>query len=389
VFVNDNWHLASDVDMSGTLTNGDLVDNSLDTMGAATVSGTFGADAFSDLTAAVAAADVGGTVHVLEGEYTGDVAVNKSLTIDGANAGISAGAEAGVRVAESVLNGGLQITADNVTVDGLTIAGGTDIGGDIAGIYFAAGTSGHAIINNVITGNDVGRGILSTFNGDNDNILIQNNDIGHWISGVFNQTNDGVEVIGNLIHDNTAGVANDLVNDVLVAGNQFAANDEAIGTLNSTGLTAVGNDLADNLTAIANYGGDEVTAISNFWGTVDPDEIAALVDGAVLASLPLAQSPFAALNLGDLVFSGAGGVMLTVNPDSGDFTFTDGADLSTSGTGARIKNGMVKIHTHDEEGRKIDIKGTVDGDVDVSLKHLGMGVKKMSFALTAEAAVHA
>lgn len=383
-FVNDNWFVKTDADASGTLTAGDVVDNRLDVTGRATAQGVYGTTAFSSIEAAVDATDEGGTVNVLEGTYSGNVTLDKSVTLAGANAGVSAGAEAGTRGDESVLDGNITIQAADVTVDGITLTGGADIGGDVAGIYLAAGASGATISNNIIAGDGAGRGILSTFNGGNDDLLIENNEISGWTTGIFNQTNDNVDVVGNLIHDNVSGVANDMVNDVLIEGNDFKANDEAIGTLNSTDLVATGNDLAENLVAIANYGGDQVTATENFFGTVDPDELLDLVTGDVLTDNPLADSPFDVDQVTDLVFTGANGTTLTVNPDTGAFTITDGADLNITGTGARIQNGVLKIHTHDAQGRKIDVKGDADGSLDVSLKQLGKGVKKQSFSLNAQ-----
>jgi hypothetical protein len=383
-FVNDNWFLKTDVDSSGTLTTGDLVDNRLDVTGKATAQGTFGTTAFDDIEAAIAATDDGGTVTVLEGTYTGDVAVSKSVTLEGANAGISAGAtaDADARGDETIIDGNITIQADHVTVDGFSIMGGSDIGGDVAGIYLAAGAEGATITNNIITGDGAGRGILSTFNGENDNLLIENNEISGWTSGIFNQSNENVDVVGNLIHDNAAGVANDFVADLLIEGNDLKENDEAIGVYQSTEVVVTANDLAENTEAIANYGGDAVDATDNFFGTVDPAEIADLVTGDVLTDNPLVDSPFAVDEVTDLVFIGDNGLMLTVNPETGDFEFTDGADLTITGTGARIQNGVLKIHTHDAQGRKIDIMGNADGTIDVVLKQLGKGTKKQSYSLS-------
>jgi len=383
-FVNDNWFIKTDVDTSGTLTTGDIVDNRLDVTGKATASGTFGTTAFTDIEAAVTATDAGGTVTVLEGEYSGDFEISKSVTLKGANAGVSAGVDAETRGDETVINGGLQVTADDVTIDGFTINGGSNVGGDTAGINLAGEVSGATISNNIITGDGTGRGILSTFNGNNDDLTIENNEISGWTTGVFNQSNEDVEVIGNLIHDNVSGVANDETTNVSIEGNDFVDNDEAIGTCNSTELTVEGNDLAENLVAIANYGGEQVDAIGNYFGTVDPDEIENLISGDVLTDNPLAESPFDVVEVPDLVFTGEDGLMLTVNPETGDFEFTDGDDLVITGTGARVQNGKLKIHTHDAEGRKIDVKGNADGSIDVVLKQLGKGEKKRSYSLTAE-----
>jgi nitrous oxidase accessory protein NosD len=386
-FVNDNWFLKTDVDDSTTITAGDIVDNRLDVTGKATASGTFGTTAFSDINTAITATDNGGTVTVLEGTYTGNVNVNKPLTLEGANAGVSAGVDAETRGDETIIDGNITISADKVTIDGITLTGGADIVGDVAGIFLAAEASEATITNNIITGDGAGRGILSSANGNN--VVIENNEISGWTTGIFNQSNDNVDVIGNLIHDNVSGVANDFVNNVLIEGNDFKDNDEAIGTFTSTDLEVMGNDLAENTKAIVNYGGEQVTATENFFGTLNLAEIDALVDGDVLTGNPLAESPFDVDEVADLVFTGNNGLMLTVNPETGDFEFTDGANLTITGTGARIQNGVLKIHTHDSMGRKVDIMGNVDGTIDVVLKQLGKGNKKQSFSLTPETEVAA
>jgi len=78
VFVNDNWFVRRDLDNSGTLTAGDIVDNRSDATGDALVRAKLGTNAFTDIESAVTAVDEGGTVKVLEGQYSGDVEISKS-----------------------------------------------------------------------------------------------------------------------------------------------------------------------------------------------------------------------------------------------------------------------------------------------------------------------
>ncbi len=382
VYVNDNFNVVTDIGTPG-LSEGDTVDIS-SVAGAATDTAIFGADAFADIDAAVDAVDANGTVHVLEGTYDADVTIDKSITLAGANAGVSAGVDGGERGAESIIDGGIQVTAANVTIDGFTINGGIVTGGETAGIFLASGASGATISNNILVGEDAGRGILSAFNGENDDLLIENNEISDWATAIYNQSNTNVEITGNLIHDNVVGISNDFVDGAVIEGNDFKNNDEAIGTLDSVDLVVEGNDLADNLVAIANYGGDSVEAIGNFWGTADPDEILELIDGDVLTDSPLSQSPFEDVTeLPDLVFTSTSGATLTVDQVTGDFEFTSG-NLVVSGTGAVIKNGKLMIHTHDAFGRKIDVKGDLGGTLDVAIKQLGKGIKKQTFSMTME-----
>lgn len=61
----------------------------------------------------------GGNVNLAAATYDEDVIVDKPVTLNGANAGISA--VDGVRGAESVIDGNMTITSDNVTVDGIEL----------------------------------------------------------------------------------------------------------------------------------------------------------------------------------------------------------------------------------------------------------------------------
>lgn len=362
LLVNDNWFIVNDIGPAG-LSAGDTVDSRLDA-GATSVSGTFGTTAFSDINAAVDAAQAGDTVRVLQGDYSGIVTIDESITLEGANAGISAGVHAGNRGAETTLDGAIIVDADNVTIDGLTIEGGADIVSDVAGVFLAAGASDVTIQNNIITGEGAGRGILSAFNGENNNITIRENDIGSWTTAIFNQGNETVVVQSNVIHDNVAGVANDFATDVLVRGNTFVDNDEAIGAFQSD-VQADFNNLADNLVAIANYGGPEIDADSNFWGTLDEDEIADLVVGDVSFDRPLGAAVTATTHV-----YVSGDVTLLVDTATGAYTLTLADGTVYSGTGARVQNGKLRIHDQTGSG-KVDAKGDVDGTITINLRGKG------------------
>jgi hypothetical protein len=316
---------------------------------------------------AVEMVDVGGTVNVAAGTYNQDVSVAKAVTVRGANAGVAAGVEAGARGPESIVDGGFLVQADDVTLDGFTILDGAAVFNDgPAGVYLAGGVSDVLIQNNILTGDDAGRGILSTFNGDNDDITIHGNDIGHWTTGVLNQGNTNVDVLCNTIHDNVAGVANDFVTDVLVKANDFKGNGEAVGTFSSTGVVVQGNDLDGNTDGVNNYDGDAVDARFNWWGT-PAGPASGYNSGAVTVAPWLFAS--ALTSTSNLVFAGPNGASLVVNTATGQYTFADGTNVY-SGTGARIQNGVLKIHDQSSFG-KIDVTESPDGTITVSLKGKG------------------
>ncbi|WP_417382519.1 choice-of-anchor D domain-containing protein [Gimesia sp.] len=244
---------------------------------------------------AIDLATSGATINVAAGTYAEDVIVNTSVTIQGANAGIAAGVDPGARGLESELTGGFRLFANDVVIDGLKIVEGTGPAGvgSKSAVFMANGTTGHTIENNILEGPGTGvesRGVLSTFNGNNDNITIQNNEIYDWVAGIHNHGNTNVDIFGNNIHSVFVGVANDYVADVTIEGNAFSNSTEGIGVLNNisngTPDVAAHNNSFDSLTLtnlIAHYGGDTVDASGNWWGIIDATTIAnsMMSDGVV------------------------------------------------------------------------------------------------------------
>src|SRR5262249_2781360 len=103
-YINDNWNLVSDVDGSGTLTVGDIVDNANDPGAGPFVGYVYGTQAFGTVTSgpgisgptsvtgfatindAITNTDTGGTVELFDGRYTESIdltatGVNKSLKL--------------------------------------------------------------------------------------------------------------------------------------------------------------------------------------------------------------------------------------------------------------------------------------------------------------------
>ncbi len=126
-----------------------------------------GSPYYCTIGAAVVAASPGDTIMVAAGIYNESVAVDKTLTLLGAQAGVDARTRSG---AESVITnscGPVQIMADNVVIDGFTIQGSTD--GDpcfLSGIWSNPGYSGtqggHTIVNNIVQNNISGIELDST-----------------------------------------------------------------------------------------------------------------------------------------------------------------------------------------------------------------------------------
>ncbi|QDT27620.1 hypothetical protein Enr10x_29380 [Gimesia panareensis] len=277
-FVDDDYTAASD--FTGTDT---------DTGTGGDQNAVWNVTAFATIQEAVDAAqlsvDPTDTINVAAGTYAEDVIVDTSVILQGANAGIAAGVGPGVRGPESELTGGFRLFANDVVIDGLKIVDGTGPAGigSKSAVFMATGTTGHTIKNNILEGPGTGvesRGVLSTYNGNNDNITIQNNEIYDWVAGIHNQGITNVDIFGNNIHNVVAGVANDLVADVSIEGNAFSNSLEGIGVntiSNGTPDVAAHDNFFDSSTItnpIAHYGGDTVDASGNWWGSTDETTIA-------------------------------------------------------------------------------------------------------------------
>ncbi|WP_020468704.1 right-handed parallel beta-helix repeat-containing protein [Zavarzinella formosa] len=153
VYVDDDW---------AGLTNGTEVDSDPLTVGVQPA--VIGYDAFPKIQSGVNAAESGGTVKVLPGNYKENITINKPLTLLGANAG-TAGADS--RGAESIIttNGNqtsvVTLASAGVTVDGFTIDGDDPsvVGGPLTsgddtnvsyGVRPTAAFSNETVQNNII-----------------------------------------------------------------------------------------------------------------------------------------------------------------------------------------------------------------------------------------------
>lgn len=108
-----------------------------------TVVNTTQGTAFTTIQAAVAAAAAGDTINVGSGSYSGNLTIDKALSLVGPNAGISA--VTGTRLAEAEIAGQITVTADDVTIEGLSLTNPTGT----VGIY-AKRCSGLTVNNNII-----------------------------------------------------------------------------------------------------------------------------------------------------------------------------------------------------------------------------------------------
>ena len=218
---------------------------------------------FPTIQSAVDAANAGDVLSAAAGTYPEAVTVTKSLTINGANAGV---AGFGSRSAESVIDGagvrtGLVVSAPNVVVDGFKFIGGQGTYG--AAVAFNGQQTGGQILNNIFTDNVVGVVEPTANAAIKHNLFDGNNRTGAaGGSGIYtdvatngltiednefkNHTTNSAVVFGatasnthqnlvftkNYIHDNNAD--NSMVYCVAVNGGTFSQN-----TITQPGTTAL------------------------------------------------------------------------------------------------------------------------------------------------------
>ena len=250
---------------------------------------------YSSIQAAINAANPAGgdTINVAAGTYNENVTINKSLTLQGANAGVSAGANPGTRGAESIINGGIKISASNVIIDGFQIQGGyLDSDAPSCGIYILANYGGHTISNNKFPGpgtSITSRGIL--FGYTISGVTVKDNEISNWLSGVYINPSSNLLFDGNYIHGNTAGIGSDGISNMTVQNNNFTNNSSEGWGAGTVGANVQGhnNNFVGNGAGINNYGGQVIDATNNWWG--DPTGPEDLSDDTALGGWynPLGQ----------------------------------------------------------------------------------------------------
>src|SRR5665647_408135 len=206
----------------------------------------------STIQSAINAASSGDTINVAAGTYTEQVLVNKQLTINGANVGISAGATLGSRVTESIVTGGFSIPATASTAAGTVIDGFTVQGGFLASPAFgfrvgdsSGGVSNVTIQNNIIenvTSPTQSNGI-EVVAGSN-NLTIKNNNINNNYRGIYLNPSDGITIEGNVIDSNNGvgvGIGSSGQSNLTISGNIISNNNVEGWGIDTAGTNVVAN----------------------------------------------------------------------------------------------------------------------------------------------------
>ena len=209
--------------------------------------------------AAVAAAMPDDTVEISPGVFSETVIIDKPLAILGANDGISAGADPGLRGAETLIEGGIKVIAgaSGTVVSGLRIEQGFDDAGVQTGILIDAANV--TVRDSVIAGIGI---IPAPVPGSH--------------AAKVTANGDGVIFSDSRIEDNTAGLNLEAMAGATLAGNRIEGN-AGEGVHVRSGSSAVwlqDNQFVGNGIAVANEAAAWVDAERNFWnsGNTAPTE---------------------------------------------------------------------------------------------------------------------
>ncbi|HYO99324.1 MAG TPA: thrombospondin type 3 repeat-containing protein [Pyrinomonadaceae bacterium] len=221
--------------------------------------------AYTTVAAAVAAASAGDQINVCAGTYPETVTVDKTLTLNGAQAGVDARTRPSpLPTTESILNGAggsLNITASNVTVDGFTVQEGS--AAPLAnGITLSASHSGHRILNNIIRDNTFGLYLNSNgavqsvvrrnFFDSNNRAGASSGDAIYSDQGASNVLFDQNRFTG---HQSAAMVFAGTQSNITVSANQFV-NDNSIVFFNSSNIVITGNSSTGSQGSVIFLGGN-------------------------------------------------------------------------------------------------------------------------------------
>ena len=202
---------------------------------------------YATITAAIAAASAGDTIRIAAGTYSEHVDVNKDVTLEGANHGIAGN---GARGAETVITGGMKISADGASVDGVAISGSYDTFGtpDITSpshIGLLIGAANVAIDNTVLTGDALASrpfGTTSAATG----LSFDHNLVQDWTRAAYFTAGSNGSITGNAFVDNAGGVFSEGMSFV-VTGNSFSGSTGAdVGGYITAATFDIGTVVHDN-----------------------------------------------------------------------------------------------------------------------------------------------
>ncbi len=313
---------------------------------------------FASIQDAIDASSTDGTVLVCAGQYPESVQVDKTLTLNGAKAGVDARSRSGA-AGESVITadepneGGVNLGANGITVDGFVIADAADpaIG---AGIGMPASFGNQTVTNNVVSDNTIG---ISANNLAGSPSTISKNK--------FEANNVAGAAAGNAIY----GDSN--VDDLTISQNSFSDQQNAsilfaavdTSTVQNTNVSITGNTFSGDkgnpshnelrVLLLATQG----TISNNTFENMNNNaiQLADGNDGITVSGNTIEDSGFAAVRVTD--FGGAGensNITVTGNTltggDSAINVAPDGLSGALTASGNRIVGNTTGILMNDADG---------------------------------------
>jgi parallel beta-helix repeat protein len=238
----------------------------------------WGETRFATIQGGLTAVAAGGIVNVAAGTYTEQVLLNKAVSVKGANAGIAAGNAPGIRLDETVVNGGFLVSA-SATIDGVTVRNGRVSGSFKVGVAVAASdvTVANCIIEDVLSPAQ-SDGVSTQPN--NNNLRLTKNTIRNNWRGVYLNPGSGHVFSGNLISANNGvgvGIGSDGQSNLTLSGNTIENHTLEGWGASAIGLNviATGNKFTNNLVSVAHYGGHPINATFNWWGAASGPALSA------------------------------------------------------------------------------------------------------------------
>lgn len=231
----------------------------------------FGTTAFSTIQSAVTFATAGDTINVAAGTYAEAVAINKSLTLLGAQSGVNEAGRTFGAASESTLkpNGGsanlngvfgvFNVSAANVTIDGFSVGVNGAITGPGGGIYQSSTTAGYTVKNNIVNGFAGRIGINVAAGASNASVRGNRVENGEPAGlGVYFSNGATGEVVDNTITGTGDGVFLEGANTINITSNTFAnlsgvgiGIGQFPGVQNGANIAVTGNEF-NNVTTIVN-----------------------------------------------------------------------------------------------------------------------------------------
>lgn len=275
------------------------------------------------ITSGIKLALTGGTVNVAAGTYAETLAVNKAITLNGANQGTSGtGSRSGEAIIEPTSAGdGITITASDVVVDGFQLGTNNTTSNIVSGVA-SSGNTGITVRNNRIFANASG---LSIENASSGTISVSENSI-----------------------------------ELLNLENPFAATNPSIGMLIRSMTGSVDADFANNSVTGASYGilGYELNASPA--PSITGGAYTGCTKGIEIDNINGASFAPSTANISDVTMSGFTGPDADLSqPDAqaGIYSFVSGSATAADDINLTIDN--------------VDISGVENGDSDYSGIYLG------------------